>query len=179
MGPAHILAYWFAPRTARRWFENGHELDRPLRARFLRVHRAAAKGRLDHWAETPAGNLALAIALDQLPRNIFRGTPAAFATDPLARDVARAAVARGHDLALPVKRRMFLYLPFEHSEDWEDQRRGVTLFRTRCNVGRAVEYAEQHRDIIARFGRFPHRNAILGRAHTPEEARFLEGFEGF
>jgi len=172
--PRDILAYWFSPRTARRWFQGGEQLDRPVRARFRGVHRAAASGRLTDWLETPTGALALCIVLDQFPRNIYRDTPAAFATDALAREVADAAIARGHDLAAPVPHRLFFYLPFEHSEDLADQERAIALFRGRCNLFDYVHFAERHRDVIARFGRFPHRNPILGRLHTPEERAWLE-----
>lgn len=175
MSPHDILRFWFAPRTARRWFQGGHVLDGPLRARFLPVHRAAAAGRLDHWIDAPDSALALVIALDQFPRNIFRDTPRAFATDPDARAVAEEALVRGHDRAVALKRRLFLYLPFEHSEDLADQDLSVTLFGTRCNIWQNLEFAERHRAVIARFGRFPHRNPILGRDHTPEERAWLEG----
>ncbi len=172
--PRDVLAYWFSPRTARHWFRSGHELDRPVRARFRGLHRVAASGRLADWLETPAGALALSIVLDQFPRNIYRDTPDAFATDALAREVADAAIARGHDRAAPVPRRLFFYLPFEHSEDLADQERAIALFRARCNLFDYIDYAERHRDVIARFGRFPHRNPLLGREHTPEEKAWLE-----
>jgi uncharacterized protein (DUF924 family) len=137
---------------------------------------AAAARRLDSWSETASGTLALVILLDQFPRNAFRDTPHMFATDPLARFFASSALAHGLDEHVPADLRPFMYMPFMHSEDIDDQERSVEL---QARLGN-TEYAVLHRDIIRRFGRFPHRNAVLGRDSTPEEQAFLDsgGFSG-
>src|SRR5262249_29385036 len=141
--------------------------------RFLATYEAAAAGRLA-WDETPEGALALVIVLDQFPRNMFRGSPRAFAADPLARQVAGRAVARGFDQRFAVPERGFFYLPLEHSEEVADQERCVALNRASGDAD-AVKWAELHADIIRRFGRFPHRNKLFGRVTTPEEQAFLDG----
>jgi uncharacterized protein (DUF924 family) len=142
-----------------------------------------SRGELNGWAATPAGALALVILLDQFPRNLYRGSAHAFATDPLARTIARGAVDTSHHLEVDSAVRFFFFMPFEHSEDMADQDLAIRLFKDLQNAtGDAdnLKWAEIHRDIIARFGRFPHRNACLGRATTPEEATFLAegGFSG-
>jgi len=160
------------------WFRKDDRFDAAFRARFLEAHEAAARGELDGWAETPDGALALILLLDQLPRNAFRATPRMFATDANAVKIAEAAIAAGHDMALNEDIRVFVYLPFEHAEDLALQERAVGL----CTPLREdyLRFAILHRDIIARFGRFPHRNEILGRISTPEELDFLSsgGFAG-
>ena len=175
--PSEIVAFWrnVGPKG---WFEKHAALDEEIRRRFLSVHEAAACGKLTAWEQTAEGALALLILLDQFPRNMFRGEALAFATDPLARAIASRAILNGFDGAMP-DMRTFFYLPFEHSEDLADQERGVALFKA---VGDAdgLKWAEIHADIIRRFGRFPHRNAVLGRVTTPEEQAFLDdgGFAG-
>lgn len=161
-----------------KWFVKDSEFDAEFRTRFLDLHWAAARRELDHWLETPEGALALMILLDQFPRNVFRGTGHMFATDPLARHLADQAIARGHDRTIGDDVAVFFYLPFEHSETMADQERCIALFE-RLDP-KWMPYAIEHRDIIARFGRFPHRNKALGRITTPEEAAFLEagGFSG-
>lgn len=153
--------------------------DALVRARLGRLHEAAASGALDHWGATPEGALALLILLDQAPRNIFRGTPRAFATDPLALAIAEVAVDRGLDRRVPKTMRWFFYLPFEHAENPAAQARCVALFEA-MNEPDGLRYARIHADVIDRFGRFPHRNAILGRSSTEDERRFLAegGFSG-
>jgi len=177
---ADVLTFWFGdgpadgPRKA--WFAKDAEFDRICRERFGATHAAASVGELDHWQETPAGALALTVVLDQLSRNMYRGTAAAFAQDARALAVARSAVERGFDRQLPPLRRMFLYLPFEHSEDGADQARSVALFESLRGeqwLDEAVDYAHRHRVVIERFGRFPHRNAILGRQSTTAELEYL------
>jgi uncharacterized protein (DUF924 family) len=152
--------------------------DSAFRACFLDSHEQAAAGRLDQWAQTPDGALALVLLLDQFPRNVFRGDARMFATDARAVAAAEAAIAAGHDSAVDEQLRVFLYLPFEHAEDLALQDRCVAL----CAPLREdyLRFAIVHRDIIARFGRFPHRNAVLGRESTPEELAFLAdgGFAG-
>ena len=179
-----VLAFWFGSETdsdygARqdRWFRADAMFDRTVCDHCAALHEHAASGRLDGWAATPRGSLALVILLDQVPRNIFRGTPRAYATDPQARARADAAIAAGFDRALPPVPRWFLYLPFEHSETLDDQRRSVALFESlpeHPERAAALRSVHRHCEIIERFGRFPHRNAILGRRTTDEEAAFLK-----
>jgi uncharacterized protein (DUF924 family) len=175
-----ILDFWFgAPGTEsydtdrKIWFEADAGFDADVRRRFAADLDRAAAGAHDAMAGTPEGALALTILLDQFPRNIHRGTPAAFAYDGKALATARRALDAGYDASLPAVQRPFLYLPLEHSENLADQERSVDLFRAHGDEEK-LDYAIRHRDVIARFGRFPHRNAILGRASTPEEAAFLE-----
>ena len=161
-----------------RWFAKDEAFDGRFRASCMALHEAAARGELRSWLATPESALALVLLLDQFPRNCFRGTPRMFATDALARDVAAAVIEDGHDRAVAAELRVFFYLPYEHSEDLADQERAVELIAPLGETDR--HYAELHRDIIRRFGRFPHRNAVLGRATTAEEQRFLDegGFAG-
>jgi len=180
--PADITGFW---RSAgpKRWFAKSAAFDDAIRLKFEPVHHAAARGQYDRWIETPEGALALLILLDQFPRNLYRGSAHAFATDPKARAIARAAIERGHDRQTEPEIRPFFYLPFEHSEDPIDQALSVALcaalLRETGDPG-AANWAKSHADIIARFGRFPHRNASLGRETTPEEQAFLDegGFAG-
>lgn len=179
-----ILAFWFGAvpgspnygQTREVWFEQSTVFDAEVRRCLGAAHETAAAGRLDDWANSARGALALVILLDQVPRNIFRGTARSFATDEKAGGVAAMALARGFDRALMPVERMFLYLPFEHSERIEDQRRSLELFESLeadpATAG-CLAWARRHHEVIARFGRFPHRNAALGRATTPEEAAFL------
>jgi uncharacterized protein (DUF924 family) len=170
-----VLDFWFDPASRRHWFDSAPDFDRLVAQRLGGLHADAAAGRLDPWQEQPDGALALCILLDQVPRNIFRGTARAFASDPAARAVARRILASGFDLAYPTDdHRLFCYLPFEHSEDIEDQWLSVTLFSERTADRQTTDYARRHCDIIRRFGRFPHRNEILGRPSTPEERDFLK-----
>jgi uncharacterized protein (DUF924 family) len=170
--PMDVLAYWRDAGPAQ-WFRKDEAFDRDFRERFLAAHEAAARGDLDHWADTAEGALALLILLDQFPRNAFRGNPRMFATDARARDIARRAVASGHDARVGSDLRNFFYLPFQHSEDIADQRHGERLSAA---LGEdALKWARLHREIIERFGRFPHRNALLGRDSTAEEQAFLDG----
>jgi uncharacterized protein (DUF924 family) len=171
--PDAVLEFWFSPRIRPKWFVRSDELDREIRDTFGELHARAASGALDGWAASPRGALALVILLDQFPRNMFRGTPEAFATDAKAREVAHAALDAGHDHDLTQEERVFLYLPLEHSEDLADQERCVELMRALDDSPIWHDYAVRHRDVIARFGRFPHRNAILGRESTAEECEFL------
>lgn len=175
--PADILAFWFEGDTTERrdkWFAKEAAFDR-LCAGFTAAIRDAAAGRFDHWALTPQGALALIILLDQLPRNVFRGSAEAYAADPHAREIARAAIAAGFDTRLTPVERMFVYLPFEHAETMADQDESVRLYETlRDALGaKTVDHADRHREVIQRFGRFPHRNAALGRISTPEEEAWL------
>jgi uncharacterized protein (DUF924 family) len=174
-----VLDFWLSPRDLAgaplwrdEWFARNEALDRAIAAQFGDAVEQALQGRLDALAGDAAGALALVILLDQFPRNLYRGTAKAFAGDARARQVAREAIARGFDAKLPRYSRMFLYLPFEHSEDLADQARSVALLGS-LGDDNLADYARRHRDVVLRFGRFPHRNAALGRASTPEEIDFL------
>jgi len=172
-----VLRFWFRGAERRKeWFVKDPAFDAEIRARFLSIHEEAASGALEHWKEQPGSCLALVIALDQFPRNMFRGTARAFATDAPAREAAAHALAQGWDRAMRPVERLFLYLPFEHSESAADQQRSLALMRELARhpeTADALEWAEKHHAVIARFGRFPHRNAALGRPSTPAEIEFL------
>jgi uncharacterized protein (DUF924 family) len=176
--PAAILTFWRGAGRER-WHKRDDGFDAELRDRFLQLWREAATGELSSWEATDDGALALVIVLDQFPRNMFRGSIRAYASDELAREVARRAIARGADTRIEPALLEFLYMPFMHSEELADQMRCVELFRRTGNTDN-IGYAEDHADIVRRFGRFPHRNRILGRATTPEEQAFLDsgGFSG-
>ena len=173
-----ILSFWqnAGPDS---WFTKDTAFDEQIGERFLETYEAAAAGKLSAWEQTPQGALALVIVLDQFPRNMFRGDARAFATDPLARAVTAGAIVRGFDSQVPKELRGFFYLPFEHSEDLADQERAIA-FNKAIGDDDGLKWAEIHADIIRRFGRFPHRNAVLGRTTTPEEQKFLDdgGFSG-
>ena len=175
--PDDVVAFWQAAGPAR-WFAKDAAFDADFTARFNAAHNAAAAGRLARWADTATGALALVILLDQFPRNAFRGTARMFATDAQALALADAAVAQGFDLQVADPLRPFFYLPFMHSEALADQARCLALCAPLGESTRS--FAREHHDIVARFGRFPHRNAVLGRASTPEEQQFLDdgGFAG-
>jgi uncharacterized protein (DUF924 family) len=165
-----IVAFWKEAGPAL-WFAKDDAFDRRFRQRFLLDHEAAARGEFSSWQATPEGSLALIILLDQFPRNAFRGTARMYATDASARKAAGLALAAGYDREFPVELRKFFVLPFAHSEDLADQERSVALAR---RLGADdLAHAEQHRDIVRRFGRFPHRNQILGRQSTREETEYL------
>ncbi len=177
-----ILEFWFgkgsgAAAGEKLWFSADPAFDRLCSAQFLVDHERAAAGLLDHWQNDARSCLALVLLLDQLPRNMFRNTSRAFASDKKAREAARCAVVRGYDRELPPVQRVFFYLPFEHSEYLTDQRLSLRLQRVLAeespDCAGFVKYAEGHCATIECFGRFPHRNAILGRASTPQELEFL------
>jgi uncharacterized protein (DUF924 family) len=171
--PDEVLAFW---RTAGkdRWFEKDTAFDDDIRRRFLDTYQAAAASTLAAWEDTPESALALTIVLDQFPRNMFRGDARTYAADPLARAVADRAIARGFDMQLPTVERQFFYLPFTHSEDLADQERCCALSLATGDADQ-LKWAEHHAGIIRRFGRFPHRNKMLGRDTTAEEQAFLDG----
>jgi uncharacterized protein (DUF924 family) len=184
-----ILQFWFASEPASeaegfqsRWFVPNQEFDDLCKSRFLTGYEDASHGLLDEWRNEPRSCLALVLLLDQLPRNMFRGTARAFATDPQARELSRRAIASGFDRELSPLMRMFYYLPLEHSENLDDQLESVRLFHglTAANPGLAeiLLDAEQHLEVIRRFGRFPARNHALGRQSTQEEIDFLEDQNG-
>lgn len=170
-----ILHFWFEETQPAQWFQKNDDFDRIIRDRFLVTVNMARDGLCDHWWDQADGALALCIALDQFPRNIFRDSPLAFASDERALSVAKRALSRGFDEMLSPIRRRFLYLPFEHSENLDDQRRSVALFATmQAEDPVGYEYALRHLDVIERFGRFPHRNVVLGRASTAPEILYLQ-----
>ncbi|TVR01644.1 MAG: DUF924 domain-containing protein [Deltaproteobacteria bacterium] len=184
------MDFWFGdgdpddPASARHgvWFGGGAAFDAEIRERFLDAIEAAALGRLEHWKETPRGRMAWTILLDQFTRNAFRGTPRMVGYDALALQSTREAVSRGEDRALPVIQRAFLYLPLEHSEELQAQEESVALYEAlvgeapaamRALIEGMADYARRHEVVVRRFGRFPHRNAMLSRASTAEEEAFL------
>lgn len=173
-----IIDFW-RDAGRNRWFKKDEGFDAAIRARFETAHLAAARGEYGDWAETPSGALALVLLLDQFPRNLYRDSAHAYATDAMARHAADWALASGHDHAVDAELRFFFYMPFEHSEDASDQRRSLNLFRALGDED-LTKFAVLHHGIIARFGRFPHRNRVLGRDTTPEEVEFLAygGFKG-
>ena len=165
-----VLEFWFRGDLERKeWFSKDPSFDDEIRARFLALYEEGARGAFTVWRNSPRSCLALIVLLDQFPRNMFRGSARAFATDALALDAARHAIASGYDRPLSKTERTFIYLPFEHSENLADQERALELFAGHPNS----EWAHKHWEIIKRFGRFPHRNGILGRQSTPAEIEFL------
>lgn len=175
-----ILSFWLGEPGSSNdaqykdfWFQSTPEFDQQIKEKFEPIYQKAVKGELDGLGQTPEGSLALVILLDQFPRNTYRGTPQAFASDVKALKVTKDALEKKFDREFLPTQRMFLYLPFEHSEDIEDQNKSVKLFET-LGDALALKYAVEHRDVIAKFGRFPHRNAILGRENTLEKIKFLE-----
>jgi uncharacterized protein (DUF924 family) len=176
--PAQVLDFWFGA-DPEKWFSKDDAFDAAIVEAFLPTYEAAKAGRLADWEAAPESALALIIVLDQFPRNMFRGSARVFATDTPALAVAKRAVARGFDQKLELPKRNFFYLPFMHSEDLADQDRCVALSRQGADEN-TLKYAELHADIIRRFSRFPHRNAVLGRTTTPAEQAFLDagGFAG-
>jgi uncharacterized protein (DUF924 family) len=172
-GISEILTFWRTAGDAR-WYKRDDAFDASVRERFLSSWQKAVAGELSSWETTDDGALALVILLDQFPRNMFRDDPKAYSSDAQALEVAYRALARGADKRIEASLLQFLYLPFMHSEDLADQLRCVDLFRANDDTDN-LRYAEEHADIIRRFGRFPHRNRVIGRATTPEEQAFLDG----
>jgi len=171
--PAEIVSFW-RQAGPEKWFEQDEAFDQSIRSRFLLICEAAAGDGLSPWQETAEGALALVLLLDQFPRNMFRGKARAFSTDAQARAVADRALAHGFDQATDLTMRPFFYLPFMHSEALIDQDRSMRLYEM-LGDAEQLRYAREHRDVIQRFGRFPHRNRALGRATTPAEQTFLQG----
>ena len=171
-GIREVLDFWFDPSSKAHWFEPSAAFDRAVAARLAELHRRAADGELDAWQSSAEGCVALCILLDQAPRQLFRGGARAFATDAKALAVAKRALAEGFDRQLPVERRQFLYLPLMHSEHLADQERCVAMYEAE-ELRHNLQHAAEHADLIRRFGRFPHRNAALGRASTAEEEAYL------
>jgi uncharacterized protein (DUF924 family) len=176
MEPTEVLNFWFK-RDRKAWFEKNPAFDEEIRQRFLPLYELGAAGKLAIWKKAPASCLALVVLLDQFTRNMFRGSPKAFAADPLARDAACTILDNAWDKAMAPDERMFAYLPFEHSESMADQERCLALMKEISvypQLNDLPKWAEAHLVIVRRFGRFPHRNAALGRVSTPEEVEFLK-----
>lgn len=176
--PTDILDYWFAEAMRTKWFASTPQLDAAIKEQFEPVWEAAVNGELDDWRNSADGCLALSIILDQFPLNMFRGTAKSFASEARSRDIARHAIDQGFDKHNDPARLAFLYMPFMHSEDLVDQDFSVQLFAA-AELENNLRFAQHHREIIRRFGRFPHRNAILGRVSTAEELDYLNSKEGF
>jgi uncharacterized protein (DUF924 family) len=174
---AQVLHFWFEELQPEAWFRKDERVDAAIRERFGALHEQLARIRPEQLT-TPLESLAAVIVLDQFPRNVFRGSPRAFATDALALSIAQHAIANGLDLQLTQQQRLFLYMPFQHSEDRAVQARSIELF-TRLGLGDNLDYAHRHKKIIDRFGRFPHRNEVLGRESTTEELQFVATHRGF
>lgn len=172
--PEEILNFWFYEVGPERWFAEDPALDATIRERYLAVHERAALEELREWENTPEGALALLLLLDTFPRRLFKGTPRAYATDDLARDLARQAIIRHFDDRIDWTFKLLFYMPFLHSEHLGDQRLALYYVRERTKNADWMDRAEWRHDTVARFGRFPHRNAILGRESRPEEIEFLK-----
>jgi len=169
-----ILEFWFVETQPQQWFQVSEDFDQLIKGRFEGAYERALMGAFDDWQNNADGALALCILLDQFPRNMYRNTPKAFATDNQALVVAKYAVSKGLDQVLSVQKRSFMYLPFEHSENMNDQRRCVELFgKIKNDAPIQYDYAQRHLDVIDKYGRFPHRNKILNRDNTPEEEEYL------
>ena len=173
-----VLDFWFAEGTRRAWFRSTPELDARIREQFEAAWRRAAHGDMDHWATSAEGALALVIMLDQLPLNMFRGQPGSFATEHKAIAVCKAAIDADLDRPLSGSQLAFLYMPLMHSEALADHDRSVALFEA-AGLDDNLRFARHHRELIRRFGRFPHRNAILGRDSTAEESAYLASDQAF
>lgn len=176
--PQDILDFWYAPDMRSKWFASTPQLDASMRERFEPLWEAAVRGELDAWRSSPQGSLALAIILDQFPLNMFRGTPKSFSSEGQAIAVAKQALAQGFDQKIDPAQLAFLYMPLMHSEDFADQDLSVELFAA-AGLENNLRFAQHHREIVRRFGRFPHRNAILGRTSTPQEIDYLNSDEAF
>ena len=177
-GVEEVLDFWFADGMASQWFRSSPELDHEICRRFLATWEAARDGRLADWEQTAEGACALVIVRDQFPLNMFRGEPRSFATEAAARDVTCRAIEKGFDRDLEDARKAFLYMPLMHSEDIADQDRSVALYEA-AGLEHNLKFARHHRELIRRFGRFPHRNAILGRENTAEEEEYLRSEGAF
>lgn len=168
-----VLDFWFSDDAESLWFRSTEAFDREITDGFESLWRHARDGELSAWKRTPEGSLALVILLDQLPLNMFRDQPQSFVTEQASRDVAHRAIEKGFDEQLDERQKRFLYMPFMHSENLSDQDRSVALLKA-ADMTESLRWAKHHRDIVARFGRFPHRNQILNRESTREELKWLE-----
>jgi len=176
--PQQIIEFWFSERISKQWFASTPELDNEIREKYEGLWVKAADGALGDWEETPEGCLALSIVLDQFPLNMFRDQPKSFATEQQAVEVVSGAIKRGFDKKIPNERLSFLYMPFMHCEALDKQDQSVALFRA-SGLDNNIRFAEHHREIVRKYGRFPHRNAILGRESTAEELAYLASDAAF
>jgi uncharacterized protein (DUF924 family) len=173
-----ILTLWFSGRVKSMWYNSTPEFDQELRDKYLDTYHAALNGELSAWEQTPQGALALVICLDQFPLNMFRNKAEGFAGEEPSRQIAARAIEKGFDQSLDDTQKAFMYMPYMHSEELADQDRVLELF-SNAGLEDNLKWANHHRDIVKRFGRFPHRNAILGRQSTPEEAAYLQSDDAF
>jgi len=176
--PEDIIKFWFSEAVSKLWFKSTPEFDRELRESYLQTWERARNGELDHWKKTAEGCLALVILLDQFPLNMFRDSAERYSTEAQSREVARFAIEQHLDQSLDAEQKAFLYMPFMHSEDLADQELALRLY-DRPGLESSLRFARHHHDIVARFGRFPHRNAALGRESTPAEIEYLNSKEAF
>ena len=178
LNPNEIIAFWFSEEVRALYFRSTPEFDQEIRERFYDLWCMAKEHQLDHWMETKEGCLALVILLDQLPLNMFRNQPDGFSTEQRSRDVAHHAIDHGFDQLMTPEQQGFLYMPFMHSESLSDQELSVKLFEY-AGLTESLKWAKHHREIVRRFGRFPHRNRILGRTSSEEELAYLNSDEAF
>lgn len=176
--PQDILDFWYTAEMRAKWFASTLQIDAMIRERYASVWESASSGALEHWRDSAAGCLALVIILDQLPLNMFRGTAQSFSTEQQAVAITKHAIDKGFDQQIDKSQLAFLYMPLMHSENMADQDLSVALYET-AGLGNNARFARHHREIVRRFGRFPHRNAILGRANTPQEIDYLNSKEAF
>ena len=176
--PREIIDFWFSEKVSKRWFKSTAKFDRLLSERFHDTWHQARHGELDHWMESAEGCLALVIVLDQFPLNMFRGEAQSFVTEAKSRAVARHGIDRGFDQTMPNEQRAFLYMPFMHSEALEDQELALNLF-DQSGLESNLRFCRHHHALVAKYGRFPHRNAALGRENTAAEIEYLNSKEAF
>lgn len=173
-----IIDYWYSSEISKQWFASTAQLDTEIKSKYESLWQVATNGELDHWRANPQGCLALVIVLDQFPLNMYRNQPESFSTEAMSIDIARHAVKRKFDQALQPEQKTFLYMPFMHSEKLSDQNFSIELYSA-AGLEENRRFAEHHRELIRRFGRFPHRNKILGRTSTPEEIEYLNSKQAF
>ncbi|MCP3667984.1 MAG: DUF924 domain-containing protein [Gammaproteobacteria bacterium] len=173
-----VIGFWYADQSRSLWFSSTSEFDSKITRRFQSLWKAARDGQLEDWKNTPKGSLALSIVLDQFPLNMYRGKAESFSTESQAIEIAKYAVASGQDKQLPREQVAFLYMPLMHSEDLADQDESVRLFES-TGLSENIQFAHHHREIVRRFGRFPHRNEILSRKSTRDELIYLDSEEAF
>jgi len=173
-----VIKFWFTEKIKPRWFNSTPEFDQLLRDRYLETYKAAVNGELSEWSATPDGSLALVIIFDQFPLNMFRSMAQGFLTEADSRRVASDAIDKQFDEMLSEEQKAFLYMPFMHSETLDDQDKSIALYE-KAGLSENLKFARHHREIVIRFGRFPHRNEILGRSSTPEEINYLQSTEAF
>ncbi|MDH5258555.1 MAG: DUF924 domain-containing protein [Gammaproteobacteria bacterium] len=173
-----VVDFWFDDAVSKLWFNSTPDFDQDIQLRFEATYQAAVNGELDSWADTAEGALALVLLFDQFPLNMYRGDKKSFETESLSQSIARTAIQKGFDKEMPMEKRSFFYMPFMHSENSEDQQIGVNLFES-AGLENNLRFAKHHQGIIRRFGRFPHRNVILGRESTAEEELYLNSDEAF